>query len=251
MDKAAFEFEDVNGIEYYWNLNQLTDEWMELKLGMLSASQLKNVITAKTLKVSANEKSRLFYDEILSQRIDGQINRDGFFGWDMQRGLDDEKPATEQYEKEYGGKITHCGLVINRKHGFPFGWSPDFLIDHDGSAEIKSKVPKYQIQTILDHICGRSPDPVPNEFMMQFQGSFYCSERKYVKFISFCNGNPMVTIDVEPIPKFQDKIHEAVQGFEKILKENHEKYLEAVANDNRLTLTPRREIIINDGEIKT
>lgn len=250
MTKIELEFEDVNGIEYYYNLAQRSDEWFELKLGMLSASQLKNVITAKTLKIAASEKSRLFYDDILSQRIDGEINRDGYFGWDMQRGLEDEEFAIKQYEKEYGGKITHCGFVINRKNGYPFGWSPDLLIDHDGSGEIKSRVPKYQIQTILDHICGRSPDPIPNDFMMQLQGGFYCSERKYTKFISFCNGNPMVTIDVEPLPKFQDKIHEVVEGFEKLLKENHVKYLEAVKNDQRLTLTPRREIIINDGDIK-
>jgi len=248
MTKTELEFEEVNGIEYYYNLAQLSDEWMELKLGMLSASQLKNVITAKTLKISASEKSRLFYDDILSQRIDGEINRDGYFGWDMQRGLDDEEYAVKQYEKEYGDKITRCGFVINRKNGFNFGWSPDGLIDDDGSIEIKSRVPKYQIQTILDHVCGRTEDPVPTDFMMQLQGGLYCSERKYVKFISFCNGNPMVTIDVEPIAKFQDKIHEAVTGFEKVLKENHEKYLEAV-KDPRLTPTPRRKI--NTGDIKT
>lgn len=245
MTKLELEFEEVNGIRYYYNLNQLTDEWLELKLGILSASILKNVITAKTLKVSASKTNRLFYDEVLSQRIGGEIDREGFTSFAMQRGLDDEPFAIKQYEENYGQKVKPCGFVINRKLGFPFGWSPDGLVGEDGSIEIKSRDPKYQIQTILDHMAGRSEDVIPSEFMMQIQTGLFVSARSWCDFISFCNGFQMVRIRVEPIAEFQEAIAAAAEGFEDILEANMKLYDEAIKSPNA-TPTERREIITGD-----
>jgi len=242
MTEIQHEFEEINKIEYYFNLNQLTDEWLELKLGMLSASILKNVITAKTLKVSASKTNRLFYDEVLSQRIGGEIDRDNFTSFAMHRGLDDEEFAIKQYEKEYGHKVRPCGYIINRSLGFPFGFSPDGLVGDDGLIEIKSRAPKYQIQTILDHMAGRSEDVIPMEFMMQIQTGLFVSGRKWCDFISFCNGFQMVKIRVEPISEFQEAIAVAAMGFEDILEDNMKLYQKAVEQNEGLTPTPRRKL---------
>lgn len=248
MTKIEHEFEEVNGIEYYFNLNQLTDEWLELKLGMLSASILKNVITAKTLKVSASKTNRLFYDEVLSQRIGGEIDREGFTSFAMQRGLDDEPFAIEQYEKNYRQKVRGCGFVVNTSLGFRVGWSPDGLVGDDGFIEIKSRAPKYQIQTILDHMAGRSEDIIPMEFMMQIQTGLFVSGRLWCDFISFCNGFQMVKIRVFPLVEFQSAIAEAAKGFEDILEDNMKLYKKAVKENEGLTPTARRKI--NTGDIK-
>jgi len=228
-------------IKYYYDIVQGSPEWLHLKHGVLSASTLKNVITLKTLKLSAAANMRTFYDDILSQRIDETL-QDNYVSYDMQRGLDDEVYAVQQYAKEYNAEYKYCGFVINRELGFPLGWSPDALIGDEGSVEIKSKVPKLQIKTILDHICGRTDDIIPSENMMQVQGSFVVSKRKWCDFISFCNGNQMVTIRVEPIEKYQDAIKEAATVFEETLQKNMKLYQEAVKNDPRLTLTKRRII---------
>jgi len=234
-------------IEYFYDINQLTDEWLQLKLGILSASILKNVITAKTLKVSASKTNRLFYDEILAQRIDGEIDRDSFTSYAMQRGLDDEPYAIKQYEDEYGKKVRRCGFVINKTLGFPFGYSPDGLVGDDGLIEIKSREPKYQIQTILDHMAGRSEDIIPSEFMMQIQTGLFVSGRKWCDFISFCNGFQMVRIRVYPIPDFQEAIKEAASDFEDVLEDNMKLYQKAVKENEGLTPTTRRKI--NTGDI--
>jgi len=232
---------EKENIKYFYDITQGTDEWLRIKHGVLSASVFKNVITAKQLKLSTSSNATLFYDEILSQRIDETIQHN-FMSYDMVRGHEDEPYAVQQYEKEYKCTAKYCGFVINNTLGFPLGWSPDALIGDDGALEIKSRSPKYQIKTILDHITGRTDEIIPAEYMMQIQAGLFVSGRKWIDFISFCNGNQMVTIRVEPDPKFQEAIEKAAIGFEEVLQENMEKYNDAVANDPRLTLTPRREI---------
>jgi len=160
----------------------------------------------------------------------------------MQRGLDDEPYAVQQYAKEYDAEYKYCGFVINRALGFDFGFSPDALIGEDGFLEIKSKLPKLQVKTILDHVCGRTDDLIPSENMMQVQAGLFVTQRKWCDFISFCNGNQMMTKRVEPIEEFQVAIEGAAIHFESVLRANMKLYQEAVKNDPQLTLTPRREI---------
>jgi hypothetical protein len=235
-------------IEYYFDIAQGSDEWLRLKHGVLSASTFKNIITAKTLKLSMAQKSTLFFDDILSQRIDETL-QPNFVSYDMQRGLDDEPFAVQQYAREYDADYKYCGFVINNSLGFPLGFSPDALIGDDGFIEIKSKMPKRQVQCILDHVCGRLkvPELIPSEFMMQVQAGLFVTERDWCDFISFSNGLQMVTIRVFPIPAYQDAIQNAAIEVERYLREMMGLYEEAVEHDPRLTLTPRR--IIDSGEM--
>lgn len=236
----------MTNIEYYYDIIQGTDEWLRLKHGVLSASTFKNIITTKTLKLSAAAATKVFYDDILSQRIDPTL-QDNYMSYDMMRGHDDEPYAIQQYEKEYETQTKNCGFIINRSLGFDLGFSPDSLVGDDGFVEVKSKVPKLQIKTILDHICGRQKTLIPDEHMMQVQAGLFVTQRDWCDFISFCNGNQMMTVRVEPIEEFQDAIHEAAIEVERILAENMRMYKDAVASDPRLSLTPRREI--NTGEM--
>jgi len=227
-------------IEYFYDIVQGTDVWLRLKHGVLSASTFKNIITAKTLKLSMASKSTLFFDDILSQRIDENLP-DNFVSYDMQRGLIDEPYAVQQYAREYDQDYKYCGFVINNRLGFPLGFSPDALIGDDGFIEIKSKMPKHQIKTILNHIAGRSDELIPSEHMMQVQAGLFVTEREWCDFISFCNGNQMMTVRVHPIPEFQAAIEHAAIEVESYLRSNLRKYEDAVANDPRLTLTERFE----------
>lgn len=231
----------TENIEYYYDVTQGSDEWLRLKHGLLSASVFKNVITPHYLKLSQAANTRLFYDEILSQRIDETIYPN-YMSYDMMRGHEDEPYAVQQYAKEYDRETRYCGFIINNTLGFPLGYSPDALVGDDGLLEVKSKSPKYQIKTILDHITGRTNEIIPAEDMMQLQAGLFISGRKWIDFVSFCNGNQMVTIPVRPDPEIQEAIKKAAIGFEEVLQENMAKYKDAVANDRRLTLTPRRII---------
>ena len=228
-------------IKYYLDVVQGTDPWLRIKHGVVSASTFKNIITPKRLELSTGAKTVIFYDEILSQRIDPTL-QPHYMSYDMMRGYDDEPYAVEQYEREYGNTVKHCGFVTNSALGFPVGYSPDGLVGDDGLIEIKSKLPKLQTKVILDHIVGRLDELIPNEHMMQIQVGLWVTKRKWCDFISFCNGHPMVTIRVDPIAKYQDAIEVAAVEFEKIMQESMAKYKSAIATDSRLTITEMREI---------
>ena len=231
----------MTDIKYYYDIVQGSDEWLRIKHGVLSASTLKNVITPSKLEVSKAAKTKDFYDDVLSQRIDETI-QPHYMSYDMMRGHEDEPYAVQQYEKEYHHKVKYCGFVINTKLGFSFGYSPDGLVGDDGAVEVKSKIPKLQVKTILDHVCGRTDELIPAEHMMQVQAGLFVTERKWCDFISFCNGNQMMKIRVEPISEYQTAIEKAAVHFESVLQANMKKYLKAVKNDPRLTLTPRRVV---------
>lgn len=233
-------------LNYDFDVIQGSKEWIEMKLGILSASEFKNIITPSNLKFASNQSSKLYLDKLLSERIDSRVY-EGFYNDDMMRGHEDEAYAVEAYENKYGEKVRYCGFITNTKTGGKLGYSPDGLVGEDGLIEIKSRLPKHQTKTILDHVLGRTKDLIPSEYMMQCQSALFISERKWIDFISYCNGHPMVTIRVEPIPEFQDAINESAVKVENILQENLEKYLEAIETDTRLTKTEyieRQEIIV-------
>lgn len=229
-------------VKYHFDVAQGTDEWLSLRMGKLTASEFKNIITPEKLKLSTGKETKTHLDDLLSQRIDPTKRYSTYYGDDMARGHDDELYAIEAYEERYGVKVQFCGFITNEKSGGTLGYSPDGLVGDEGLIEIKSRNPKLQTKTILDHIAGRLNDLIPSEFMMQCQAGLFVSERKWVDFISYCNGHHMVTIRVEPIPEYQDAIHAAATECEKIIQENYQKYMFALDNDPRLTPTIRREI---------
>jgi len=79
----------------------------------------------------------------------------------------------------------------------------DGLVGKDGLIEIKSRIQKHQIKTIID-------DEVPLEYMLQIQTGLIVSERKWCDFISYSNGMPMFVKRVYPIVEMQNKILETM-----------------------------------------
>lgn len=228
-------------IKYHYDVIQGTDEWLKLRMGLLTASEMKKIITPAKLGIAANEEAKKHYDDILGQRIDPSI-REFYMNDDMLRGHDDEPYAVEAYEEKYGNKVDHCGFITNTGPWGTLGYSPDGLIGDNGLLEIKSKSIKLQTKLIMDHIVGRSDKLIPDENMLQCQTGLFVTEREWIDFVSYCNGHPMATIHVEPIEKYQDAIRDASIHFEETLQENKRLYFDVIQNDPRITMTEFREI---------
>ena len=64
------------------------------------------------------------------------------------------------------------------------GYSPDCLVDSNGLVEIKTKLPKYQIELLLT-------DELPQEHVAQCQGGLWVSEREWIDFVSYWPGMPL------------------------------------------------------------
>lgn len=204
-------------ITFHKDLMQGSDEWLSLRCGIITASEMKLLITP-TLKIASNDKERAHIYELASQRITGHVEPH-YMSDDMLRGLNDEADAKILYNEHYAPLET-CGFITNNKWGFTIGYSPDALVGEKGLIEIKSRRQKYQIETI-------TKDEVPSEYMVQIQTGLMVSERDWCDFISYCGGLPMYVKRVEADKEYQDAILAAAFSAEQKIKDTMRFYSEA------------------------
>lgn len=218
-------------------VDQGSDEWMAARCGLLTASEMKLIITP-TLKVASNEKERTHLYELLAQRITRYVEPH-YFNDDMLRGQVDEIEARDQYEKKYpeNGPVEQVGFVTNDKWGFTLGYSPDGLVGDRGLIEAKSRRQKFQVQTIIENVLGET---IPADFILQCQTGPMVAERDWVDFISYSGGLPMATVRVWPDDVIQNAIIEAAAAFEERLSAAWAKFNDAVSSRARLIPTVRR-----------
>lgn len=197
------------------NVIQGTDEWADARRGIITASNMKLLMTP-TLKSANNDKSRSHLYELLAQRISGFVEP-AFLSDDMARGHDDEPRMRDVYQRHTGAIVESIGFVTNDKWGLTLGCSPDGFVGEDGMIEGKSRRQKYQVQTILDGI-------VPAEYMLQIQTGLLVCERSWCDFISYSGGLPMFPLRAYADKAMQDAILETAESAEKWLKEAEERF---------------------------
>lgn len=191
-------------ITYHPEVDQGSEEWHAMRLGIITASQMSLVLTP-TLKVANNDKTRQFVWELAAQRISRYVEP-SYIGDNMLRGWEDEIRARDLYSERYE-PVTQVGFVTNDEWGFTLGYSPDGLIGEDGLWEAKSRIQKYQIQTIVEN-------EMPVDYVLQVQSGMLVTKRKWTDFTSYSGGLPMVTMRVYPDPVIQNAIVEACGDFD-------------------------------------
>ncbi|AWJ93262.1 YqaJ-like viral recombinase (plasmid) [Azospirillum baldaniorum] len=214
-------------IVHHDGLVQGTDEWLAARCGLLTASEMKLIITP-TLKIASNEKERAHLYELLAQRVTKHVEPH-YIGDDMIRGWDDEIAARALYAEKFA-PVEEVGFITNDRWGFTIGYSPDGLVGDDGLIEIKSRRQKFQAETIVN-------GTVPAEHLIQVQTGLLVSGRKWLDYISYCGGMPLFVVRAYPDPKTQDAIIEAAGAFEHRLSLALERYHAAAA---RMPMTARR-----------
>lgn len=222
-------------ITYHTDVEQGSIRWHELRCGLLTASEMKLIVSEKTFKAASNDKERTHLYELLAQRVT-QFVEPQYLGWDMERGHEEEVEARILYSKTYA-PVTEVGFITNTRHGFTLGYSPDGLVGEHGQIEAKSRRQKYQFQTIIEHVAEQT---IPSEHLIQVQTGLIVSEREWCDFLSYSNGLPMVAIRVYPDRDIQEAIVEAADAFETRLREKLKIYEDALASDARLTPTKRK-----------
>lgn len=216
----------------YEHLEQGTDEWRAARCGLLTASEMKHIITPKTMKFADNDTSRGHVFELAAQRITKHVEPH-FVNDDMLRGIDDEPYARDEYAKAYG-PVKEVGFITNDRFGYTLGFSPDGLVGSSGIIEIKSRRAKHHLETIVSQ-------QVPNEHMAQIQTGLLVSEREWCDYVSYCGGLPMVTIRVPVYPQMQQAIIEAAKQFHLRLDDWTIAYQNRLSNPElRLVPTERR-----------
>lgn len=201
-------------IRYYNDIEQGSDEWLAVRQGILTASEMRLILTP-TMRTASNDKERAHLFELLGQRITG-YTEPHYISDDMLRGHEDEVAARIRYAEHFA-PVTECGFVTNDDHGVVIGYSPDGLVGDDGLIECKSRRQKFQIETIL-------ADEVPAEYLLQCQTGLLVTGRKWLDFISYCGGLPMFVKRVWPCQEIQHAIIAAASAFEQRLAAAQARY---------------------------
>lgn len=189
------------------HLEQGSDEWLDARRGIVTASVIGQLITPGTIRAASNDKSRAILAQLAAERITGRTDP-VFVNDDMMRGNLHEPIARDKYAETHGVTVRQVGFMIREfSGGVRIGASPDGLVGDDGGMEVKCPRAKTHIQTIVT-------DAVPAYNMAQVQTSLVVSGRDWWDFVSFSSGLPLYTKRVLPDPKWRDAIITAATNAE-------------------------------------
>lgn len=220
-------------IVYHDDVEQGSEAWHKMRCGLLTASEMKLIITPSNLKPADNDKTRAHVWELAAQRRNKYVEP-SYIGDDMLRGREDEVEARILYDKHYA-PVTDIGFVTNDRWGFTIGCSPDGLVGDDGGIESKSRKQKLQFQDLVEQA-------VPTEHIIQVHTSLVVTERAWWDYNSYCGGMPMMTLRVYPDPVIANAIVEAAGSFERKVQEKLEQYEGVLKSGAKLIPTERKII---------
>ena len=233
-------------INHHTDLIQGSDEWLQARCGLLTASEMRRIFTVSTAipcgasiksgdpcsrsaeggfrtckQHRAQEETAIQHDATVKMLTDDRTRQHvwelaaqritryvepHYISDDMMRGFEDEVRARDLYSERYAPAV-EAGFYTNDEWGFTIGYSPDGVVGDDGLIECKSRRQKYQVQTIAE-------DAVPDEYMLQIQTGLMVTGRKWLDFISYSGGLPMFVQRVLPDPEMQAAIIDAATDFE-------------------------------------
>ena len=184
-------------------LEQGTPEWHTARLGIVTMSELKTLLVKGKGPSNFGAGALSYMHQLIGERITGE-SADVFQGnAHTQRGHALEPVARELYSEATGNtQLEQVGIILN--HGA--GYSPDSLVGSNGLIEVKTKLPKYQIELLL-------ADELPQEHVAQCQGGLWVSEREWIDFVSYWPGMPLFVKRAYRDEKMIKTIAERVEAF--------------------------------------
>ena len=155
------------------DIEQGTEEWLNLRLGKPTASRFKDIVTPAKGDKSKSYTSYMY--ELIAERLTG-IRTDSFTNEWMQRCNELEPMARSAYEFIHDVEVKEVGFILNDDE--TIGVSPDGLIGDNAGIEIKSPKASTVVKYMLD-------DCLPLEYKPQVMGNLWISDREYWDFIAF------------------------------------------------------------------
>lgn len=155
-------------------IEQGTSEWLQLRLGKVTASRVADIMAKTKTGVSASRNNYLI--ELALQRVTGTVEQ-GYTNDAMAWGTATEPQARVAYEVKTGNFVDQIAFVEHDIIEW-FGCSPDGLINNDGLIEIKCPNSPTHWATIKDN-------KPPNKYVIQMQTQMACTNRQWCDFVSF------------------------------------------------------------------
>lgn len=162
----------------FLDVDQNTDEWLQLRAGKLTSSSLSKVM-ANYGKAFGNPGKDLAV-EIAIEQITGTYRPSTYTNAHMERGHQEEPIARMLYEDQTFCEVKNGGFFYEGD----LGASPDGLVDDDGVIEIKSAIPSVHFGRLKRN----GLDPT---YKWQCWQNLKISGREWIDFISYCADFPM------------------------------------------------------------
>lgn len=150
-------------------MEQGSDAWHQVKLGIVSASVFKDAMAGGTGKTRTTLMRKLCAERLTS------LPEETYSNAIMERGTIVEAEAREYYAQINDCIVKEVGFVQMSED---VGCSPDGLIGEDGLIEIKCPNSSTHIGYILDN-------KMPTTYRQQVQGQLWVTGRKWCDFISY------------------------------------------------------------------
>jgi hypothetical protein len=154
------------------NIDQGSEEWLQLKLGVASASNFDKIITTTGKESESLKKYALqLATELMLETPEPSFKNDV-----MARGNELEALARETYQEQTFNVVEQ--ITMFKSDCGNFGYSPDGIVGDNGLVEIKCPLATTHFKYLLDN-------KMPSDYWQQVQGGLWVSQRKWIDFVSF------------------------------------------------------------------
>ena len=151
------------------NCDQGTHEWLQLRLGKITGTRLKKMLAKDNLAL---------LDELIAEEETGLSDDDDFVSEEMQRGIDLEPLAIQEYSNITGHEVDHPCLIQSSQWPILM-MSPDGYIGTTGAVEIKCPKTKTHIKYIRQ-------GKIPNDYKEQIWAYFMVNpDLQWLDFVSY------------------------------------------------------------------
>lgn len=190
-------------MKIYDNLQQGTNEWLQIRAGKFTGSDFHTLIGN-----SETKKKILFKKSI--ERLTNITLIDDITSPDIERGKEEEKNARLLYEMETGQEVQQIGFAELDEW---VGCSPDGLVNNDGIIEIKCPKDVIFAQQVIT-------GNIKPEYITQMQFNMYVLDKQYCDYIMY---NKDFKLFIKRIERDNDKIEvikNTIEDCKKIILDN-------------------------------
>jgi predicted phage-related endonuclease len=181
---------------------QGSSEWFQLRLGIVTASEVDSLITPKwKIKEGAGVDTYL-YRKLAEKALNYSPDQLETFAMDQGKLI--ETVAIPWYEFETGKKVRRVGFCTTDDSRA--GCSPDGLLEDGTGLEIKSPQAPNHIRYLLE-------GKVPDDYLAQVHFSMLVTGAPSWTFCSYSMHLPALVIHVQRDESIQAKLREAVDAF--------------------------------------
>lgn len=186
-------------------IEQGTPEWLQLRLGKVTASRVADVLAKTKTGVSASRGNYLI--ELAIQRVTGVVE-ESFKNDAMAWGTEQEPFARMKYELLKDTFVDEVPFIDHPTIKW-FGCSPDGLVGDDGLVEIKAP----NSRTHWEYF---KAGEAPTKYIIQMQSQMACTGRQWCDFISY---DPRMPEASQMLVKRYPRDNKMIADIEKAVKQ--------------------------------